>query len=196
MLNSKTLFIIVSNYPYGPGEPFLETELKYIANKFHKIYFLVTASDLNSKKEKCFYLPENSELIFLNNTPTLIQKFFIFRYLFNKDLYKEFFIIKNKYQIPINLHIFKIIFYTLIRSNLFLKNLKKILSNLNIENNNCLFYSYWSNEFTFALAQFKQSCPQVKTLTRTHGYDLYFERHTPPYPVSYTHLTLPTNREV
>lgn len=180
-MKGKTLFLIVSDYPFGIGEPFLDSELKYIAGKFNKIYFIITNPDINSKTEKKYFIPENSEIIILNNTPTLIQKLFIFNCLFSKYLYKELFIIKNKYQIPVNLHILKVVFYAMIRGNMFLKNLKKILEKLNIDKDNCLFYSYWCNEFAFSLARLKQSFPQVKTLTRTHGWDLYFERHSPAY---------------
>ena len=43
MINSNRsfLYLIVSDYPYGFGEPFLEDELAVIASSFEKIYLII-----------------------------------------------------------------------------------------------------------------------------------------------------------
>jgi colanic acid/amylovoran biosynthesis glycosyltransferase len=180
-VKSKTLFIIASDYPYGPGEPFLETELKYISQKFNRIFFLVTTPKVNLKNKILFYLPENSEIIFVNNKFHLLLKILSIKFIFDKLFFSELKIIKKLYKIRVNFLVLKIIFSTLSKADIFLKNLKNILKEKNIEYNSCMFYSYWNNEFTVALTKFKMQYPQITVFSRTHGWDLYFERHNPPY---------------
>ncbi|NLI76665.1 MAG: glycosyltransferase [Candidatus Riflebacteria bacterium] len=45
----------------------------------------------------------------------------------------------------------------------------------------CVFYTYWFDYATTALALLKRAFPAVTVVTRAHGFDLYEERHTPAY---------------
>ena len=59
--------------------------------------------------------------------------------------------------------------------------LEKFVAENKIERSSLTLYSYWMNDMAAGLAMFNYKNPQVKTLCRAHGWDLYFERHTPNY---------------
>ena len=63
----------------------------------------------------------------------------------------------------------------------FRKILLNKIESLNIDKNNLILYSYWFTEYTYALAKLKLEFPELKVFTRAHGWDIYFERHTPAY---------------
>lgn len=50
-----------------------------------------------------------------------------------------------------------------------------IVSNIDIDGTD-VFYTYWNSYATLALAMIKESKPELKFVTRMHGYDLYDER--------------------
>ena len=57
----KNLVIFASNYPYGEGEPFLEAELKVLADKFEKIYIINSIE--STGKEEIYFVPKNAQLL-------------------------------------------------------------------------------------------------------------------------------------
>ena len=61
MSSVKNLVIFASNYPYGEGEPFLEAELKVLADKFETIY-IINSIDSSDKKE-IYFVPKNVRLL-------------------------------------------------------------------------------------------------------------------------------------
>ena len=61
MASSSHLFIVVSNYPFGFGEPFLEQELRFLAERFDRIHIIST--ELYQHADQQFVLPDNAEVI-------------------------------------------------------------------------------------------------------------------------------------
>lgn len=179
-MKNKTLILVVADYPYGPEESFLEIELKYIALKFNKVYFLLTNPDIGDKKIM-FYIPDNSEMILMNDRLSYFDKIKFVKYIFNKSIWEEINIIRKHYKIHLSISVIRVVFYAFLKANKFLKNLNLLLKEKNIDIDSSLFYSYWNTEYSFAIAKFKTLNPQVKAFTRTHGWDIYFERHNPPY---------------
>lgn len=45
----------------------------------------------------------------------------------------------------------------------------------------CIFYTYWFDQGAMGIGLAKRSYPQLKLVSRAHGYDLYEERYSPPY---------------
>lgn len=44
-----------------------------------------------------------------------------------------------------------------------------------------LFYTYWLESYTVGIGLVKQKYPKLKLVSRALGYDIYEERHSPPY---------------
>lgn len=51
----------------------------------------------------------------------------------------------------------------------------------NINTNDCLFYTYWFDQAAMGIGLLKRSFPDIKLVSRAHGYDIYEERRIPPY---------------
>lgn len=45
----------------------------------------------------------------------------------------------------------------------------------------CIFYTYWFDQGTMGIGLAIRDRPQIKLVSRAHGYDLYEERYSPPY---------------
>ncbi|MFT3892227.1 MAG: glycosyltransferase [Anaerolineales bacterium] len=45
----------------------------------------------------------------------------------------------------------------------------------------CVFYTYWFDQAAMGIGLAKRIYPDIKLVSRTHGYDLYEERYSPPY---------------
>lgn len=178
----KTLFIIASDYPFGPGEPFLENEVKQIESSFDKIIFLVTSplSRLNNKK--LFYIPDNAEIIIINKKITRWQKLKVIRWVFKRVFWTELKFIRKKLRLNLNLQVIKICLFALAKGFVLKKKIQiQLKQYLNSSENQCYFYSYWCTEHSLGLAFLKLKYPQLIVFTRAHGWDVYYERNNPPY---------------
>jgi colanic acid/amylovoran biosynthesis glycosyltransferase len=49
------------------------------------------------------------------------------------------------------------------------------LSRNNLNENNCIFYTYWFDAITTGIGLIKKSLPKILLISRAHGYDLYEE---------------------
>ena len=89
MLNEKRLYIIVSDYPYGNGEPFLEDELIALAKQFEKVCLIITNPiHLNDLTHK-FLVPENVELKFYIPKNNLTAKLKAVWFAFSKRQFRK-----------------------------------------------------------------------------------------------------------
>ena len=175
----KNLVILVADYPNPHGEPFLENELKIISKNFEQIYILPKIKEgikqkYNSNKE--LYLPPNAKVI-----PLVIKKTKVsskLKYIFGFTFYYQLFLARFKHRVPISISLVKLVLYYLETSGMIFKNLKNILQDENIGNMETMFYSYWCDEGAFALAQLKKNQLISDYVTRLHGWDVYFERHS------------------
>ena len=50
-----------------------------------------------------------------------------------------------------------------------------------IDLSQCIFYTYWFDQGAMGIGLAKRIHPDLKLVSRTHGYDLYEERYSPPY---------------
>jgi len=50
-----------------------------------------------------------------------------------------------------------------------------------IEAGNCIFYTYWFGPTSTGIGLLKRLYPEITLVSRSHGFDLYEERHNPPY---------------
>ena len=68
------LYLIVTDYPFGNGEPFLETELFAIASCYKHVYIVIPESHRVNQQVKRYKLPQNATLILLETKATLKDK--------------------------------------------------------------------------------------------------------------------------
>ncbi len=182
MLNEKRLYIIVSDYPYGNGEPFLEDELIALAKQFEKVCLIITNPiHLNDLTHK-FLVPENVELKFYIPKNNLTAKLKAVWFAFSKKVVsEELEIIKKIYKLKFSVCSIRIFFSYLIHGLLFRNYLEQLINVDNSHKGSNYFYTYWCTYFTFGLALLKKNHKEVKTFTRMHRWDLYMNVHKPPY---------------
>jgi colanic acid/amylovoran biosynthesis glycosyltransferase len=179
---NKNLFIIVGSYPFGYKEPFLHEEVLSLSQHFKNIYLIIPSASNISLTEKISYdLPLNVSAIHLKNSNSKFQKIFtFFRYGPIKLL--RLVISDAKYtKTKFTINMFKILFYYLSAERDIRIRLLRKIREMNIQDDQVVLYSYWFTEFTYSLFQIKKTHPQIKVYTRMHGWDVYFERHHPPY---------------
>jgi glycosyltransferase involved in cell wall biosynthesis len=160
----KNLFLITSLFPYGNAETFLETEINYASIYFDKINIIPLNKNLFKRK-----IPKNcyvNDFEFLNKWHVLK----IISLLRKKLILIEFLkLIFKKNRIGIA----KTMIVSLnkaIQIDLFLQ---KLLNKQTIQDT--IFYSYWCDDSALALALLKERNPSITTISRAHGWDLYFE---------------------
>lgn len=182
MLNEKRLYLIVSDYPYGNGEPFLEDELNALSKNFGKITLIITnpinLQDLTHK----FSVPDNIELKFYIPKKSFSNKLkALFSYNNLLDAINEIRIIRKEYKLRLSYDILKHLFSYIINSHLFFEYLKDITNSDNTNKASNFFYTYWCTFYTLSLVRLKREYPSIKTCTRVHRWDLYMNVHAPAY---------------
>ncbi len=164
----KKVYLITDQYPYGVGEQFLESEVRYLARSVAlTILPKRTGGDKRSLDKDV--VVDNRLSVALSTAAIYLSP------LMNIYFYKE--IWRRK------------------RTVVFLKDLKKLLFFISYgvrqfeiltrlveqEGRDIVLYSYWSWETAFAFFLLKKHYPDVVMICRAHGFDVYSERHANNY---------------
>ncbi len=168
----KTLVLITSQFPFGTGESFIESELPVLSENFEKTIIIAQ----NSSAMKTRAIPDNIA-VYRYNPATSLMGF----------LYLPVLLLLNWRTISqlVNEEVFfrRTISYSLTFSNL-LSLLKKIIKSLQLrdfikkilkkEDAGIVFYSYWlkTGAHAIAMLDLKNS---IK-ISRAHGSDIYEEK--------------------
>ena len=181
------LVLFTSTYPFDGGaeQTFLDPELQYLCHAFEQVTLVPKKID-----GRCLPLPHGvvvdetyAELLSKANLLSLSMKVFG-----SKLIYREIF------------SRLSFIFHpdTLVRMIRFLA-VAKLTSdwtakwlNRNYSSGRGVFYTYWFDSSTLGIGLAKQQYPQIRLVSRVHGYDLYEEHYyNPPYlPFRRTSLAL------
>jgi glycosyltransferase involved in cell wall biosynthesis len=175
--SNKNLFLIVTDYPYGIGEPFLEDEILILSKHFDKIYIVIPEINSINKSMKRFIIPENCQLIELNTSNKIKFKILALINLLGGNSFQEILNIKFKYKQKITLNHLKTIIGFKSMSLSFKYELIEYLKLNNIKFNNSVFYSYWFTYATLGLALLKKEIKTINVTTRIHGWDCFFYRN-------------------
>ncbi len=177
----RTLVVIATDYPYGFGEPFLEGELIAFSDYFSKICIVIPEHTSVDKSRKIFVLPSNAELLFLDNKTTIAHKLFAVARIFTSRAIEHLREIRKEYKLQLSLPVIKAFLAYEAKNFSFRNHLLRILKEKEISLDELYFYTCWMTEYTFSIAHLKREYPSIKVFTRMHGWDVYFERHSPPY---------------
>lgn len=159
------LVLLTNNYPFGMGEEFIQNEVGYLSEKFKRVFIFT----LNTKDSLTKKVPGNFEIIRGDKSKIKILRMF-FNLNFG-DLLSE----KNSLR-----NIKRLIKFQL--KGLFLeKEILKFLVLKKLNFRDVSLYSYWMNESAYAISSLKKKLPELRVVSRAHGYDLYEERAYQPY---------------
>lgn len=175
MQQKKNLVLLVADYPNPNGEPFLEDELKVIAAEFERVYLLQTNASTNNALHQMF-VPLNATIhpLSKDTKKSLLSKIvFFFTFIF----WYQVFLAVFKHKVRFSISLLKSINYYLVSSTVNQRLISQFIDQEKIEINTTIFYSYWCDIYTFAIARLKHQFSSMHFVTRVHGWDLYFERH-------------------
>jgi glycosyltransferase involved in cell wall biosynthesis len=170
-MSSKHLVLITSGFPFGRGETFLEAEVPILSKQFENITIICPI--INGEPRE---IPENIRIIqhdgYIKVNYFILLKALIY-ILTSKEIFKIYKYLKSKdwfYAIKIavkDLH--NAIFF------------KQVISRNFSKKNEMLYYTYWTDYQTLALALLKRENKIKDFVTRFHRWDLYFDTHDIPY---------------
>ncbi len=176
-MQKKMLFLLCDNYPLSSGEFFIDDEIKVLSPFFDKItVFLPT----QQKKDLGRFVPENLNVkeypeVNLTSLDLFKNIGFLFSKMFWSEL-KAFSRLNKSY-----FTFFKIMFTDYVKA----KKVKQIVieyaQSNNIDLENIVFYSYWHDYKSLAVSMMRNQYPNSVLISRSHGWDNFRERHTPPY---------------
>jgi glycosyltransferase involved in cell wall biosynthesis len=182
----KTLVLLCDSYPLSAGEFFLDDEIKIIHPRFEKIHVLIKEQDQVNLNR---FIPENLQITKYNPYITTKQKLKALPKIFTAFFISELFRTIFKLKIAPKPILFKIMFMDIVRSNQIIVELKKLIDSQKLDLNNTIFYSYWHDYRALALARLRRTNKQIKVIARAHGWDVFADRHNPPYLPFKTFIT-------
>ena len=182
MSSVKNLVIFASNYPYGEGEPFLEAELKVLADKFETIY-IINSIDSSDKKE-IYFVPKNVRL--LSITPqkkeSKLTDILSFKPVF------EVLLAVIKHKLKPKFALFHLIYGYWFESKRYESKIKQFIVENKIDFKKTCFYTYWCDITAVTLANMHQKNKAIQFVTRLHGWDIYYERHSTKFLPFRSHI--------
>lgn len=172
--DKKNLFIFTDGFPYCPGEaPFIIPEVRFLAKHFNITIVANVPPNHSNVPTYDPSLPDDVNIIPINKKGTLHKLLFLPSYFFSKVCKEELRDIRESKtnRLPRIIDSFKRY-----------ANAKDIQSfctkkGLFSEISGSVYYSFWLVDYALALALEKERQPEMKVMSRVHGYDLYHYRN-------------------
>lgn len=163
----KVLVFLTQKFPYESGEEFVEIELSMLERSFDEVLLMPTGVRDFSRQRN---VGQNTKVLTIQNTSKVVPiAIDFFKSLFKNSLlyYNE---LKN---VNFNPRVFKYLAYHIPYA---LKIKNSLSRNLEMD---CeyVFYSYWMDTNSFAISLLKNDFEDLNFLIRSHGGDIYNERH-------------------
>lgn len=177
----KNLILLTNFFPYGNGEPYLETEVKYYEQYFDCIYVCslqLRKNDLQKRRE----LPSDKfKVLPVAKAPAYVYLLNSFRVLGDKNFYREIWKLMQEKRISFK-RIVRLLVY-LSRSYYEAGKIKGWLKKEGVFANPefGVLYSYRFEYQPYVGLLLKRQLLGYKIIARGHGFDLYEERHSECY---------------
>jgi glycosyltransferase involved in cell wall biosynthesis len=175
-VSKKNLILLCDQYPVSKGEFFIDTEIKFLASRFNHIFVLIKEQEQEQEQEQLKrYIPSNLQVNFYKKDFTITKKVFALRIAFKKYFLLEVYNALFRFNIPLKILLFKIIFNYIYSSDEICKAIIELQRETKINLEETVLYSYWHDEKAFAIARLKKRFPKTIAISRAHGSDIYFE---------------------
>jgi colanic acid/amylovoran biosynthesis glycosyltransferase len=168
------LYLIVSDYPYGFGEPFLEDELSVVAAAFQKIYIILPYPIKANKLQPKFHIPANAEVIELNIRESASDKLFAIKSVVSEAWRMELKFIRGIYKQPLQAIHLKVMAAYQAFANIFAQEMASLLQAHGHPAESITLYTYWFTNATYGCGILKQKSPKLRVVSRTHRWDCFY----------------------
>ena len=164
------LILFTADFPFGTGETFLETEIKYLAEGFDEVLII----SQNSIGEQTREIPANCEVSRIKLNLSKIKKLQALFNFFDPLFWKERVIIKNTYKKNFSKGILTTMLISLTRGRRVKNYTKKLLADEKTDVK-LFLYSYWCDDVALGIAMAQKENSEISCFCRIHGWDVYFE---------------------
>jgi glycosyltransferase involved in cell wall biosynthesis len=175
----KTLIFIGEQYPFLPGEFFVDDEMRVIAPKFDKVLVYTASADTGKNLNR--FVSNNAEVISFYRQKLEASKLKSLFRIFKPMFISEFFFALKRLPLKYWLSAFKIMYVDVHRATNLKKELVDLCKAKNIDMAGCVFYSYWHDYKALSLSMLRNENANLKCVARAHGWDNFADRHNPPY---------------
>ncbi|NRA10933.1 MAG: glycosyltransferase [Crocinitomicaceae bacterium] len=165
------LILVTSSFPYGTNETFLENEIGVLAHAFENV--LILCPRTTSKEHRT--IPDNCSVDFYDLTVTSKAKIVAVFGTFTRLFWSELKIIKKSYNKKISKGILSSLLISLSQGRRISSSIQKIMNEKGYESENTVLYSYWCDDTAIALGFLKKRNSELKSISRMHRWDIYFE---------------------
>jgi glycosyltransferase involved in cell wall biosynthesis len=173
------LVLLTNSYPLFEGEYFLDDEINIIAHRFEKIHILCFHEPYTKKHSRA--LPQNVSVKNISLEKKTVSTLYKIVNLLNPILIKEVLVNASSFKNTSTFNKLKIGLGFFSKSKAILHEIECFLSENRVNVKEATFYSYWHDDKAMAISLLKKKYPDVMAIARAHGWDLDYQRHTPPY---------------
>jgi len=172
------LVIFTKSYPYdlAAEQTFLANELSHLVEKFDRVIVVPKLRSGGRSTPPPGVEIEEGFADFFKKNSRLVQ---LFKIGFTSSYpYQE--ICEHPLLLFYPAKILKLLLYSG-RAEIVKKWLENFMKTCQIEQECVILYSYWFDDIAMGLGLTKEKFPQVKIVSRAHGYDIYEELYFPYY---------------
>lgn len=160
--------MFTESFPFGTSEPFLETEVRYLSDKFRRLVVVPHRAEGPARSLP----PAVTADLSLSREPKVNRKRRL-ACVAHGLLVRELAAYPRKL---LHWHAFKKTVSYLVETETIFRWLQGFVKSLP-NTAQSLFYTYWLSPTSLAIALTKREYPKLKLVSRAHGWDLYDERH-------------------
>ncbi|QQR85759.1 MAG: glycosyltransferase [Flavobacteriales bacterium] len=179
MASSRNLLLFTMRFPYGKGEAYLENELPVLAKRFTSIAVMPLFAEGGAHRD----LPANTRTEVLVNDP--YKPIGVLGFLKHRTVWNE--LVDGIRRSAPTKEVFNRRWTSEIRPRMRQALhrailLKKAVEQGKLNLHDAVIYSYWAYDWPIAFAFLQRMLPDVKFVTRMHGFDLYADREPDGWP--------------
>ncbi|MBS1951145.1 MAG: hypothetical protein OJF59_003046 [Cytophagales bacterium] len=177
----KNLILLTHHFPFGTGEPFLESEVPWLAQRFNSV--VVIAKDVNSTN--CRYSAPNFYTERINPQSNILEKIKSLGLFVSKGmnvincLSDELIYLKSRNK-KLTFSILRKMIHDLFKALIMAGKIEDTIRHRQLSGE-IVFYSYWFTSSALAISLVSIKGISAKRVTRAHGGDLYPELHPDHY---------------
>ncbi len=168
---SNKLILFTSDFPYGTGETFLESEIRYLCEGFDEVRIVSSSASAVQTRT----VPENCRVERIDLEVKNPQKLLSLSRIVHPLFWQELSVIRKTYQLPLNKGILFTMLVSLWRGQKIAQKVRELTKTAGPEEN-LFFYSYWCDDAALGLALSQKDNARIKTFCRIHRWDVYFDQ--------------------
>lgn len=170
------LILFTSDFPYGTGETFLESEIGYLCEGFDEVRIVSSSASTEQTRT----VPENCRVERIDLEVKTPQKLMSLSRIVHPLFWKELSVIRKIYQLPLSKGILFTMLVSLWRGQKIAQKVGALIKTAGPEEN-LFFYSYWCDDAALGLAFAQKDNARIKTFCRIHRWDVYFDQSAVNY---------------